>query len=152
MLRRTFPSLLLKGILMTTPPVHAGKIEEKDLAALLTSLDFILDHGEANSSTYELIGHGSHGSHRSLTRHFRLLAPMRSSERISLGLDSEHAPRHRVLAIVWYSNYYQTGLVIEILGEDIRDYMTQKAAELISHLDHEVPIAVRILHFRLYRD
>jgi hypothetical protein len=137
---------------MTPPPVHAGKIEEKDLAALLTSLDFILDHGEANSSTYELIGPGSHGSHRSLTHHFRLLSPMRPGERISLGLDTAQAPRHRVMAIVWYSNYYQIGLVIEVLGEDIQDYMTQKAADLISRLDHEVPIAVRILHFRLYRD
>jgi hypothetical protein len=130
-------------------PIHTGKIEEKALSSLLTSLDFTLDRGEANASTYELIGHGSH---RSLTHHYRLLLPMRPSERLSLGFDPQQAPQYRVMAIMWYGNYYQTGLVIEIMGEDAQDYMTQKTAELIKHFDHEVPIAVRTLRSRLYTD
>lgn len=133
----------------TPSPIHTGKIKEKNLASLLTSLEFVLDRGEANASTYELI---SPDSHHSLTRHYRLLLPRRPSERLLLGFDPQQAPQYRVMAIVWYGNYYQTGLVIEVMGNDAQDYMTQKTAELIRHFDHEVPIAVRTLHSRLYTD
>jgi hypothetical protein len=133
-----------------TPPfVHTGKIDEKELASVLTSLDFALDHGEANASTYELI---SPGHHKSLMYHFRLLIPLRPGDKALLGFNPQDIPQLRVIAIVWYGSYYQTGLVIEVLGRDAQDYIVQKTSELLRHFDHEVPIAVRTLHSRIYTD
>lgn len=84
----------------TPNPIHTGKIEENDLTSLLTHLEFILDRGEANASTYELIGHGLH---RSLIHHYRLLLPMRPSEKLALGFNpptSTTLPRHGY-SLVW---------------------------------------------------
>jgi len=74
------------------------------------------------------------------------------AKNLRLVLTPQQAPRYRVMAILWYGSYYQTGLVMEIMGEDVQNYMMQKTAELIRYFDNEVPIAVRTLHSRLYTD
>ena len=125
---------------------HTGKINKEQLAGLLTNLGFTVDQEAAYADSYELID-------RSLGNHFRLLSPIRDTESVKHATrhGSSSQPTHRVMAILWFDRYYHVGLVIEILGKDIREHMTKKAHKLVNHFDHEVPVVVRTLNEPLWK-
>jgi hypothetical protein len=131
----------------TPRPVHTGIIKKHELAELITSLKFTIDEQPVYADSYELISHG-------LGNHFRLLAPAKNTEIVQYSKthDSEHpVPTHRVMAILWFDRYYHVGIVIEILGKDIKNHMTKKAHRLVEHFDHDVPVVVRTLNDRLFK-
>lgn len=120
------------------PKPHAGIIKKDELAAILKSLKFAVDQKEVHADSYELL-------EKTLGNHFRLLSPARDTEIVRHTAKHDAFPTHRIMAIVWFDKYYRAGIVIEVFGKDIEKLMTKKAHKLMSHFEHEAPIAIRTL-------